>query len=96
MNCANCGQPLPPGSHKDKVYCCRKCVRQAANKYRAQTRYLGVNCHHRAVKVVDEKSELTYFISKNEFALYKKDYAAMPGVTVFIDGKPVDTQLELL
>lgn len=36
--------------------------------------------------VVDDQMATPYYISKNEFAMYKQDYAKLDGVTVFADG----------
>jgi hypothetical protein len=85
MNCANCGKQLPPRINKQKRYCNRRCSYQAANKFRRQTRHLGANNQNRkAVKVIDDLCAAPYFISMNEYILYKEAYQNTPGIHIEI------------
>jgi len=49
------------------------------NAFRRKTRYLGVNCPHRAVMVVDPLVADPYWISKMEHENNRKAYKALEG-----------------
>jgi hypothetical protein len=66
----------------------RQLAARAYNRFRRATRFMGVNCCQHAVMVADDKCADVYFISRREYELYKKDYADMVGVRVFVNGKP--------
>jgi len=94
LRCSSCRQKHL-NSYKSRIRKenpgCRREADNAYNKTRRKIRNLGYNCR-KSVMVVDVHVADPWFISKNELALYAKEYANTPGITVFVDGKQAAIQ----
>jgi hypothetical protein len=58
--------------------------RAAYNEQRAILRQFGVNCPPRAVLVIDQMVADPYFISMNEYQVFKNEYLNTPGIRAIV------------